>query len=140
MLNIVDLVNKCELECQEEFKKIDKISEINSKKVLDAFQKNKLSENHFNSTTGYGYNDIGRDVIEDIYKDIFETESALVRSQFISGSHALTVALFSLLRPGDLLLSISGLPYDTLHEVIGIKENPSSLKSFGINLTCEPKM
>ena len=133
MLNIIDLVNKCELECQEEFKKIDKVAEINSKKVLDAFQKNKLSENHFNSTTGYGYNDIGRDVIEDIYKDIFNVEDALVRSQFISGSHALTVALFSLLRPGDLLLSISGLPYDTLHEVIGIKENPSSLKSYGIN-------
>ena len=132
-MNIVDLVNKCELECQEEFKKIDKVAEINSKKVLDAFQKNKLSENHFNSTTGYGYNDIGRDVIEDIYKDIFNVEDALVRSQFISGSHALTVALFSLLRPGDLLLSISGLPYDTLHEVIGIKENPSSLKSYGIN-------
>jgi len=132
-MNIVDLVNKCELECQEEFKKIDKVAEINSKKVLDAFQKNKLSENHFNSTTGYGYNDIGRDVIEDIYKDVFEVEDALVRSQFISGSHALTVALFSLLRPGDLLLSISGLPYDTLHEVIGIKDNPSSLKSYGIN-------
>ena len=133
MRNILDLVNKCELDCQEEFKKIDEICETNSKKVLEAFQKNKLSENHFNSTTGYGYNDIGRGIIEDIYKDVFETESALVRSQFISGSHALTVALFSLLRPGDLLLSISGLPYDTLHEVIGIKENPSSLKSFGIN-------
>ena len=132
-MNIVDLVNKCELDCQEEFKKIDKVAEINSKKVLDAFQKNKLSENHFNSTTGYGYNDIGRDVIEDIYKDVFEVEDALVRSQFISGSHALTVALFSLLRPGDLLLSISGLPYDTLHEVIGIKDNPSSLKSYGVN-------
>ena len=133
MLNIKELVDKCEKECQEEFKKIDKVAEINSKKVLDAFQKNKLSENHFNSTTGYGYNDIGRDVIEDIYKDVFEVEDALVRSQFISGSHALTVALFSLLRPGDLLLSISGLPYDTLHEVIGIKDNPSSLKSYGVN-------
>lgn len=133
MLNIKELVDKCEKECQEEFKKVERICEMNSKKVLDAFQKNKLSENHFNSTTGYGYNDIGRDVIEDIYKDIFNVEDALVRSQFISGSHALTVVLFSLLRPGDLLLSISGLPYDTLHEVIGIKENPSSLKSYGIN-------
>ena len=133
MLNITDLVNKCEQECKDVFNEIDKVCEINSKKVLDAFQKNKLSENHFNSTTGYGYNDIGRDIIEDIYKDVFEVEAALVRSQFISGSHALTVALFSLLRPGDLLLSISGLPYDTLHEVIGIKDNPSSLKSFEIN-------
>ena len=106
MLNIKDLVNKCEKECQDVFEEIDAVCEINSKKVLDAFQKNKLSENHFNSTTGYGYNDIGRDIIEKIYADVFETEAALVRSQFISGSHALTVALFSLLRPGDLLLSI----------------------------------
>jgi len=133
MLNIKELVDKCEKELVNEFNEVDRVCEINSKKVLEAFQKNKLSENHFNSSTGYGYNDIGRDIIEDIYKDVFEVESALVRSQFISGSHALTVALFSLLRPGDLLLSISGLPYDTLHEVIGIKDNPSSLKSFGIN-------
>ena len=132
MLNIEELINKCENELENEFKKVDKICSINSRKVLDAFQKNKVSEVHFNETTGYGYNDVGRDVIEDIYKDIFKCESALVRSQFISGSHALTVALFSLLRPNDLLLSISGLPYDTLHEVIGIKENPSSLKSYGI--------
>ena len=132
-MNIKELVDKCEKDLVNEFNEVDRVCEINSKKVLDAFQKNKLSENHFNSTTGYGYNDIGRDVIEDIYCDIFNVESALVRSQFISGSHALTVALFSLLRPGDLLLSISGLPYDTLHEVIGIKDNPSSLKSFGVN-------
>ncbi|MGN1157753.1 MAG: methionine gamma-lyase family protein, partial [Agathobacter sp.] len=79
-----------------------------------------------------GYNDLGREAIESVYKDIFKSESALVRSQFISGSHALTVALFALLRPGDRLLSITGTPYDTLHEVIGIKENASSLKSFGI--------
>ena len=117
-MDAFDLVNKCEKELTKEFNVVDKICETNSKKVLDAFQKNKLSENHFNSTTGYGYNDIGRDVIEDIYKDIFKCESALVRGQFISGSHALTVALFAILRPGDKLLSISGLPYDTLHEVI----------------------
>lgn len=133
MHNIKELVDKCEKELVNEFNEVDRVCEVNSKKVLDAFQKNKLSESHFNSTTGYGYNDIGRDVIEDIYCDIFNVESALVRSQFISGSHALTVALFSLLRPGDLLLSISGLPYDTLHEVIGIKDNPSSLKSYGIS-------
>ena len=132
MSNIKELVNKCEKELADEFNKVDEICLANSKKVLDAFQKNKVSENHFNSTTGYGYNDAGREVIENIFCDIFNVESALVRSQFISGSHALTVALFSLLRPGDLLLSISGLPYDTLHEVIGIKENSSSLKSYGI--------
>ena len=132
MPNIEELVTKCEKELEPEFKKVEEICSYNSKKVLYAFQKNKVSESHFNSTTGYGYNDIGRDVIEDVYSDIFKTESALVRSQFISGSHALTVALFGILRPNDLLLSISGLPYDTLHEVIGIKDNPSSLKSFGV--------
>ena len=131
-MNIEELVNKCEKELETEFKKVDMICEFNSKKVLSAFQKNKVSESHFNSTTGYGYNDLGRDAIEAVFCDIFKCESALVRSQFISGSHALNVALFSILRPGDLLLSISGLPYDTLHEVIGIKDNPSSLKSYGV--------
>ena len=91
-----------------------------------------MSEIHFNSTTGYGYNDIGRDTIESIYADIFKCEDALVRTQFISGSHALTVCLFALLRPNDTLLSICGKPYDTLDEVIGINDNPSSLKSFNI--------
>jgi len=122
-----------ELEIKNELNKIDEICFYNSKKVLDAFKNNNLSEFHFNSTTGYGYNDLGREVIEKIYSDIFKSEDALVRSQFISGSHALTVTLFGLLRPNDTLLSITGLPYDTLHEVIGIKENKSSLKAFGIN-------
>ena len=112
--------------------KIDDIVFLNSKKVLDAFQKNSVSEYHFNSTTGYGYNDLGRDVIEQVYSDIFKSEDALVRSQFISGTHALTVSLFGILRPGDIMLSISGTPYDTLHEVIGLKDNNSSLKSFGV--------
>ena len=131
--SIVDYIHNQENMLKEEFDKIDKIIENNSLKVLNAFQKNNLSESHFSSTTGYGYNDIGRDTIEKIYADIFKCEDALVRSQFISGSHALTVCLFALLRPNDTLLSISGLPYDTLHEVIGIKENNSSLKSYGIN-------
>ena len=129
----INLVNESENELTEIFKNIEKVSEYNSLKVLNAFKKNKLSETHFNTTTGYGYNDIGREVIEKIYADIFKSEDALVRSQFISGSHALSVTLFALLRPNDTLLSITGLPYDTLHEVIGIKENKSSLKSFGIN-------
>ena len=126
-------VKKCEEEIKEELDKVDEIAEANSLKVLMAFNKNNLSENHFNSTTGYGYNDEGRDVIEKIYADIFKAEDALVRCQFISGSHALTVCLFALLRPGDTLLSITGKPYDTLDEVIGIVENNSSLKSFNIN-------
>ncbi len=130
---IIKLVNDSEKELDKGFKKIDEVCEYNSLKVLNAFWNNKLSEAHFSQTTGYGYDDIGRDVIEKIYAEIFGAEDALVRSQFISGSHALTVALFAYLRPGDTMLSISGLPYDTLHEVIGIVPNDSSLKSFGVN-------
>ena len=103
-----------------------------SEKVLNAFHNNNISESCFNSTTGYGYGDLGRDKIEKVFAEIFDGEKALVRNQFISGSHALNVCFFALLRPNDLLLSISGTPYDTLHEVIGIKDNKSSLKSFGI--------
>ena len=127
-----ELIQKSEQQLQELFHKVEEVEEYNSLKVLNAFKKNNLSEIHFNMTTGYGYDDIGRDTIEKIYADIFQAEDALVRSQFISGSHALTVALFGLLRPGDIMLSITGTPYDTLHEVIGIKENSSSLKSFGV--------
>ena len=113
--------------------KVDDTTYFNSQKVLNAFIKEEVSENDFNITTGYGYADNGRDKIERIYADIFKCEDALVRNQFISGSHALTVCFFALLRPNDILLSISGKPYDTLDEVIGIKENQSSLKSFNIN-------
>mgnify|MGYP004443834313 CR=1 FL=1 len=101
-------------------------------KVLTAFREERVSETDFNSTTGYGYNDEGRDKLERVFSRVLGSEDALVRSQFISGSHALTVTLFALLRPGDTLLSISGKPYDTLDEVIGIRENNSSLKSFNI--------
>ena len=132
-MDIDKLFTKCEEEIKEEFNKIDKICEKNSEKVLKAFQNNKISEVHFTQTSGYGYSDIGRDAIEKVFKEILGGEDALVRSQFISGSHALTVALFAYLRPNDTLLSISGLPYDTLHEVIGIVDNNSSLKSFNIN-------
>lgn len=133
MTNSLKLINECENGIKEYLSKVDDIVFLNSKKVLDAFQKENVSEYHFNSTTGYGYNDAGRDVIERVYSNIFKSEDALVRGQFISGTHALSVTLFALLRPGDTMLSISGTPYDTLHEVIGIKENPSSLKSFNIN-------
>ena len=128
-----DLVDKLEQDCLKQFKIIDDICFANSQKVLEAFQVNSVSETHFNSTTGYGYNDEGRDVIEKVFANVFKAEDALVRNQFISGSHALTVTLFALLRPGDTLLSITGKPYDTLEEVIGIVDNPSSLKSFNIN-------
>ena len=115
------------------FSEIDKIENFYSKKILDTFKKHMISETDFHGTTGYGYNDTGRDKIDMVFADILDSEKALVRSQFISGTHALTVTFFGLLRPGDNLLSISGLPYDTLDKVIGIKDNPSSLKSFGIN-------
>lgn len=127
------LVLETEKEIKEELNKIDEIALINSEKVLNAFQEESVMESDFNETTGYGYNDQGRDKIERIYAKIFKAEKAVVRGQFISGSHALNVTFFALLRPGDLLLSITGKPYDTLDEVIGIKENNSSLKSFGIN-------
>lgn len=127
-----EMVKEAELVLKEQFIKIDEICDSNSEKVLSAFQEFHLSEAHLGTTTGYGYSDLGRDTIEEIYAEIFKAEDALVRNQFISGSHALTVALFGLLRPGDTLLSITGKPYDTLEEVIGIRENASSLKSFGI--------
>jgi len=130
---IINLSTKAEQDVEKVFKDIEKVCEYNSLKVLKAFQDNHISDIHFGSTTGYGYSDIGREAIEKVYSQIFKAEDALVRSQFISGTHALTVALFALLRPGDTLLSITGLPYDTLHEVIGIKENASSLKSYNVN-------
>lgn len=129
---IVDIVKIQEKELEEQFKKIDEICQYNSLKVLKAFHDNNISEAHFNSTTGYGYDDLGRNAIEKVFAQVLDAEDALVRNQFISGSHALTVALFAFLRPNDLMLSITGTPYDTLHEVIGIKENNSSLKSFGV--------
>lgn len=114
-------------------KRIDDIAYFNSQKVLDAFWSEFVSEIHFNGTTGYGYGDLGRDTLERVYADIFKAEDALVRNQFISGTHALSTAFFALLRPNDTLLSITGKPYDTLDSVIGFNDNASSLKSFGIN-------
>lgn len=131
--DIIELSKKVEKEIKPQFEQIEKICEKNSLKVLKAFQDNRISEVHFGSTTGYGYDDIGRDTIEKVFAQVLGAEDALVRSQFISGTHALTVALFAFLRPGDTMLSINGKPYDTLDEVIGIVENKSSLKSYGIN-------
>lgn len=129
---LLKLTRDVENELKEIYNEIDEICEYNSLKVLKAMKDNNISDMHFGSTTGYGYGDIGRDTIEKVYKDVLGAEDALVRNQFISGTHALTVALFGILRPGDTMLSISGKPYDTLDSVIGIEENPSSLKSFGI--------
>lgn len=128
----IDYIEQEELKIEDEFKKIDRICRNNTLKVLSSFHKYNVSENYFNSTTGYGYNDYGRDNIEKIFAEVLDAEDAIVRSQFISGTHALTVALFAYLRPNDTMLSITGLPYDTLHEVIGIVPNSSSLASFGV--------
>lgn len=128
-----NLANEVEEEIKSEFKKIDERCTRNSINVLKAFQEFKVKEVHFNSTTGYGYDDIGRDTIEKIFAKVLKAEDALVRNQFISGTHALTVTLFGLLRPGDTMLAISGKPYDTLDSVIGIVDNRSSLKSFNVN-------
>lgn len=130
---IEKLISIAEEQIKKQFEKIDKIAQKNSLKVLNAFQNNKVAEVHFQSTTGYGYGDIGRDTIEKIYCDIFKAEDSIVRSQFISGSHALTVTLFALLRPGDTFMSITGKPYDTLDSVIGFNNNKSSLRSYNIN-------
>lgn len=130
--NIVEYVYACEDNLRDEFKKYEHISFLNSMKVLNAFHKHKVSESHLQGTTGYGYNDYGRDIVESVYADVFKCEDALVRCQLISGTHALTVAMAAMLRPGDTMLAISGKPYDTLDKVIGIEDNPSSLKSYGI--------
>lgn len=129
---IVNLIEEEERNLKSIYEKIDKTEYENTLKVLNAFHKYQINEVHFTSTTGYGYNDIGRDTIEKVFADVLGSEDAIVRSQFISGTHALTVALFAYLRPNDIMLSITGTPYDTLHEVIGIKENNSSLTSFQV--------
>lgn len=130
---MIEKINETEKVLEPVFKIIDAIAMANSEKVLKAFWKEEVSEIHFNGTTGYGYGDLGRDVIERVYANVFKAESALVRNQFISGTHAISTCLFALLRPRDTLLSITGKPYDTLDSVIGFNDNPSSLKAFQIN-------
>lgn len=130
---VLELAKQVEEQVQKEFQEVDKLCEKNSLKILNAFQKYHVSDIHFNSTTGYGNSDIGRDTIEKVFAEVLHAEDSLVRTQIISGTHALTIALFAFLRPNDTLLSISGKPYDTLDEVIGIAENPSSLKAHFVN-------
>ena len=128
----LEFLNKQEEKLKDIFNNIDLNCQQNSLKVLNALHNHNASDSFFSSTTGYGYNDLGRDNIEQIFAEVLDAEDAIVRSQFISGTHALTVALFAYLRPNDTMLSITGLPYDTLHEVIGIVPNNSSLASFGV--------
>ena len=131
---ILNLSKKVEKELKPIYEKVEEICEINSQKVLDSFQESNLSEMHLNTSTGYGIGEAGRDKIEEIYAKVFKAEDALVRMQLMSGTHALSVTLSALLRPGDTMISITGAPYDTLQTIIGIseKESKSSLKTFGI--------
>ncbi len=119
-------------ECSDRFKDIDRISELNQIKVLKAFRDNKVSEACLLGTSGYGYNDLGRETLEKVYASVFKTEDAIVRPQITCGTHALSLALSANLRPGDELLSPVGKPYDTLEEVIGIRESKGSLKEYGV--------
>ena len=133
MTNIEQLINQAEQNCSELFQEVNTNVEYNQRKVLNAFRNNHVSETHFHSTTGYGYDDLGRDTLESIYRDVFGGEDALVRPQIVSGTHAISTALFSVLRPGDELIYITGAPYDTLEEVIGVRgETSGSMKEYGI--------
>ena len=130
--NVLDFGREIEEQLQSRFQEIDKTAEYNQMKVLKAMQDNRVSDVHFAATTGYGYNDLGRDTLEEVYASAFHGESALVRPQLISGTHALHVALSGNLRPGYELLSPAGKPYDTLEEVIGIRDSVGSLKEYGV--------
>ena len=134
MKKIEEITKKIEKEIEPEFKKIEKICEKNSIKVIKAFQECNLQEMHLQTSTGYGIDEPGRNKIEEIYANVFKAEDALVRAQFISGTHALAITLSALLRPNDTMISITGAPYDTLQTVIGLGENPSksSLKQYGV--------
>lgn len=132
--DIEKLAKKVEANLADDFNKIDEISLYNESKVLRAFLDNRVSEIHFNGTTGYGYNDLGRDVLDRIYAQVFGAEDAIVRHNFVSGTHALSVALFGVLRPGDRLVSVAGKPYDTIQKVIGIEQSADngSLIDYGV--------
>jgi cystathionine beta-lyase family protein involved in aluminum resistance len=128
------LAARAEADCAAEFAKIDAVAQANSEKVLQAFQNHRVSEMHFAGTTGYGYDDTGRDTLDQIYAEVFGAEDAIVRVQFVNGTHALTAALFGMLRPGDTLVSAIGAPYDTLQTAIGLTgDAPGSLRDFGVS-------
>ncbi len=135
MNNYLDIINRAELDCAEAFSRLDEIERVNTKKVLDSFKKHRVSARHFAPTTGYGYDDIGRDTLGEIFAEVLGAETALVRPQIASGTHALALCLFGILRPGDSLLSAAGKPYDTLEEIIGLtgEAGHGSLKDLGVS-------
>lgn len=131
--NVIELYEKAIMDVEPIFKELDEIREYNQFKVLDAFREERISEMHFTNSTGYGYDDIGRDTLDKVYARIFKCESALVRPHFVNGTHALGTALFGNLRPNDTMLSVCGLPYDTLHSIIGISgKGMGSLMDYGV--------
>lgn len=131
---VYELVRQAEEEIRPQFERIDRIAMLNTRKVMTAFQDSKVSDSCFAGTTGYGYDDLGREVLDKVYAQVFCTEAALVRIGFVNGTHALSAALFGILKPGDTLLSVTGLPYDTLRNAIGIEGDcHGSLKFYGIN-------
>jgi cystathionine beta-lyase family protein involved in aluminum resistance len=132
--SIITASERAMIKCADTFSELDSIAEYNSQKVLAAFIENGVSERHFTASSGYGYGDIGRDVLDKVFASCMGGEDALVRHNFVSGTHALTVAFFGLLRPNDTLLCATGAPYDTLEKVIGISGCPSgSLREFSVN-------
>jgi cystathionine beta-lyase family protein involved in aluminum resistance len=131
--DIRTIIKEAELKIAEKFKEVEETIDVNQWKVIEAFQKYKVSDYHFSDSTGYGYNDRGREVLDSVYAEIFGAEAALVRPHFVSGTHTISIALFGILRPGDHLLFITGRPYDTLHNVIGKPEDgKGSLQDWGI--------
>lgn len=131
---IFELADKAQARVKPVFEEIDRVAEVNTRRVMQAFQDNKVSEACFAGTTGYGYDDLGRETLDNIYAQIFGAEAALVRINFVNGTHALTTAMFSLVKPGDTILAVTGLPYDTLRNAIGIEGDcHGSLKFYGIN-------
>ncbi len=141
-MNSKEFIDHIENKLTEEFKRIDKIAEFNQKKVLDAFYENKIGEEHFYTVTGYGHDDLGREALDNVFRDTFKSEAAIVRPHFVSGTHTLACVLFGLLHSGDHLLSVVGAPYDTMEEVIGKRENDpyceSSLKGHGVEYSEVP--
>lgn len=130
---IIDISRKAEEKCAYELKKADEIGQYNGIKVLNSFKNHKISAEHLGSTTGYGYDDIGRDTLDKVYAQAFGAEDAIVRHSFVNGTHTIATCLFAVLRPGDTLVAATGKPYDTLEEVIGIRGGKGSLKEFGVN-------
>ena len=131
---VYDMARRAEERIRHRFDELDMTAEINTRRVMEAFQDQRVSEACFAGTTGYGYDDLGRDTLDRIYAQIFGTESALVRLQFVNGTHALTAALFALAKPGDTILAVTGMPYDTLRTALGISGDAfGSLRFYGIN-------